>query len=340
MRAVGYFDPLGIDDPSSLQDIVLPDPKPGDDDLLVRVHAVSVNPADTKVRRTIAPPPGQAMVLGWDAVGVVERVGAAVTQFGTGDRVYYAGDISRPGTNSELHVVDGRIAARAPTGLDDAAAAALPLTTITAYEVLFDRLRLTPGGGAGQSILIIGGAGGVGSIMIQLARQLTELHVIATASRDETREWCLALGAHAVIDHSKPLMAELDRAGIGTVEIVASLTQTSSHYPQIVEILKPQGQLSIIDDPPVLDAAPLKSRSISLHWESMFTRPRFRTLDVARQGELLAHVASLVDHGTIRSTATSHFGTINAHNLRRAHALVESGTLRGKVVLEGFEGPS
>jgi zinc-binding alcohol dehydrogenase family protein len=339
MKAIGYYQPLPIDNPESLQDIELPAPVAAARDLLVRVKAVSVNPVDTKVRKNAAPEAGQAKVLGWDAVGTVEAVGAGVKNFKVGDRVYYAGSIIRPGANAELHAVDERIAALAPRSLDDAQAAALPLTTITAYELLFDRLRVPKDGGdggEGQTLLITGGAGGVGSILIQLARQLTKLRIVATASRAETREWCLALGAHTVIDHSKPLAAELKAAGIGEVDMVASLTQTEQHYAQIIESLKPQGQLAVIDDMKVLDAMPLKTKSLSLHWEMMFARSRFETPDMAEQGKLLAEVAALVDAGRIRTTANASFGTINAANLRRAHALIESGKAQGKVVLAGF----
>jgi len=336
MKAIGYYQSLPIENPESLQDIELPAPVPGARDLLVRVKAVSVNPVDTKVRKNAAPEAGQAKVLGWDAVGTVEAVGAGVKKFKVGDRVYYSGSIIRPGTNAELHAVDERIAALAPKSLDDAQAAALPLTTITAYELLFDRLRVPKGGGEGQTLLVTGGAGGVGSILIQLARQLTKLRVVATASRAETRAWCLELGAHAVIDHSKPLAAELKAAGIGEVDMVASLTQTDQHYAQIIESLKPQGQLAVIDDMKVLDAMPLKTKCISLHWEMMFARSRFETPDIAEQGALLAEVAALVDAGRIRTTANASFGTINAANLRRAHALIESGKAQGKVVLAGF----
>ncbi|RZM01179.1 MAG: zinc-binding alcohol dehydrogenase family protein [Variovorax sp.] len=336
MKAIGYHTPLSIDHPDALQDLELPDPVAGPRDLLVRVAAVSVNPVDTKVRRNAAPEAGQAKVLGWDAVGRVEAVGSQVTGFQVGDRVYYAGSIIRPGANSELHLVDERIAARAPASLDDAQAAALPLTSITAWELLFDRLGVPQGGGAGQTLLITGGAGGVGSILIQLARQLTQLRVVATASRPETRQWCLDLGAHAVIDHSRPLAAELKAAGIGEVDMVASLTQTSQHYAQIIESLKPQGKIGVIDDMPSLDVMPLKGKSLSLHWELMFVRSRFETPDMAEQGRLLAEVAALVDAGRVRTTFGEHFGTIDAANLRRAHAFMESGQARGKVVLEGF----
>ena len=336
MKAIGYHTPLSIDHPDALQDLELPDPVAGPRDLLVRVAAVSVHPVDTKVRRNAAPEAGQAKVLGWDAVGRVEAVGSQVTGFQVGDRVYYAGSIIRPGANSELHLVDERIAARAPASLDDAQAAALPLTSITAWELLFDRLGVSQGGGAGQTLLITGGAGGVGSILIQLARQLTQLRVVATASRPETRQWCLDLGAHAVIDHSRPLAAELKAAGIGEVDMVASLTQTSQHYAQIIESLKPQGKIGVIDDMPSLDVMPLKGKSLSLHWELMFVRSRFETPDMAEQGRLLAEVAALVDAGRVRTTFGEHFGTIDAANLRRAHAFMESGQARGKVVLEGF----
>ncbi|OZI24239.1 NADPH:quinone reductase [Bordetella genomosp. 7] len=336
MKAIGYRRSLPITDPAALEDIELPTPVPQPRDLLVRVSAVSVNPVDTKVRRNRKPADGQVEVLGWDAVGVVEAVGNDVSLFQPGDRVYYAGAINRPGTNSELHLVDERIVARAPQSLDDAAAAALPLTAITAYELLFDRLRIAKGGGAGQALLVVGGAGGVGSILIQLARQLTQLRIIATASRPETRQWCLDLGAHAVIDHRQPLSAGLNAAGIGHVDFVAALTQTEQHYDQIIESLKPQGALAVIDDMDVLNAMKLKSKSISLHWELMFTRPLYETPDMAEQGRLLAEVAELVDAGRIRSTVNHHLGRITAENLRQAHALIESGKARGKVVLEGF----
>jgi zinc-binding alcohol dehydrogenase family protein len=336
MKAIGYRQNLPADQPHALEDLELPAPQPGPRDLLVRVRAVSVNPVDTKVRRNRAPRPGQPEVLGWDAVGVVEGVGAEVRGFQPGDRVFYAGSITRPGANSELHVVDERIAAMAPASLEDGQAAALPLTAITAWELLFDRLRVPHGGGAGQSLLVVGGAGGVGSILIQLARQLTQLKVIATASRPQTQAWCLELGAHAVIDHSRPLAQALKDGGHGEVDFVAALTQTGQHFEQIVESLKPQGAMAIIDDMPVLDAMKLKTKALSLHWELMFTRSMFGTPDMAEQGKLLAEVARLVDAKRLRTTAGAHYGTINAANLLRAHAFIESGKAQGKVVLEGF----
>ncbi|MFZ6760495.1 zinc-binding alcohol dehydrogenase family protein [Undibacterium sp. Ji50W] len=336
MRAIAYRHCLPIDNSASLEDVELPTPALEARDLLVRVNAISVNPVDTKLRAGSAPAEGQLKVLGWDAVGVVEAVGSAVSNFSVGDRVYYAGAINRPGANSELHAVDERIVARAPASLDDAQAAALPLTSITAYELLFDRLGLPKDGGAGQTLLIVGGAGGVGSILIQLARQLTQLRVIATASRPGTRQWCLDLGAHAVIDHSKALSEELKALGIDGVDIVASLTQTPQHYAQIIASLKPQGRLGVIDDMATLDLMQLKSKSISLHWELMFTRSMFQTPDMDEQGKLLAEVAALVDAGKVRTTVNANFGSITAANLRKAHALIESGKAQGKIVLQGF----
>ncbi|MFT7724316.1 MAG: zinc-binding alcohol dehydrogenase family protein [Roseateles sp.] len=336
MKAVGYRQPLPIEHPESLQDIELPVPRPGPRDLLVRVRAVSVNPVDTKVRSSSPPAAGPFKVLGWDAVGTVEAVGSAVSSFQVGDRVYYAGAIDRAGANSELHVVDERIVAKAPQSLDDAQAAALPLTAITACELLFDRLRVARNGNEGRSLLVIGGAGGVGSMLIQLARRLTRLKVIATASRPASRRWCLDLGAHDVIDHAQPLAAQLRAIGIDAVDMVAALTQTPQHYAQIVEALAPQGQLAVIDDMEGLDVMKLKSKSISLHWELMFTRALYQTADMGEQGRLLAEVAALVDAGQLRSTVGEHLGRIDAAHLRRAHALIESGRAVGKIVLSGF----
>ncbi len=339
MKAIGYHAPHAIDHPEALLDLDLPAPTPGalrPHDLLVRVQAVSVNPLDVKVRAGVAPTDGTPKVLGWDAVGTVQALGAAATGFAVGDRVYYAGSIDRPGANAELHVVDARIAAQAPATLSDAQAAALPLTAITAWEILFDRLRVPREGGAGETLLVMGGAGGVGSILTQLARQLTGLRVVATASRAETRQWCLDMGAHEVIDHRQPLTPQLAALGIAQVDHVASLTHTADYFAQYVECLRPQGQIAVIDDMPALDVVPLKRKSLSVHWEMMFTRSLFGTPDMARQGALLAEVARLADAGRLRSTLTAEFGTINAANLRRAHAHVDSGQSVGKVVLQGF----
>ncbi|MET4615015.1 zinc-binding alcohol dehydrogenase family protein [Stenotrophomonas sp. 2619] len=335
MKAVAYTEHgLPISDPRALQDITLPIPQPGPRDLRVAVRAISVNPVDTKVRNGVAVT--EPRVLGWDAVGIVDAVGDEVTLFQPGDAVFYAGAIGRPGSNAEYQLVDERIVGHKPASLDDAAAAALPLTAITAWELLFDRLRIAEGGGEGQTLLVVGAAGGVGSILIQLARQLTRLTVIGTASRPDTQDWVYGLGAHHVIDHSQPLTDGLQRLGIAEVSHVASLTHTDQHYDQIVAALAPQGQLALIDDPGQLDVMALKRKSLSLHWESMFTRSSFNTPDLERQHALLERVAALVDAGVLRTTLGEHYGRINAANLRQAHALIESHRARGKLVLEGF----
>ncbi|MDR6396385.1 zinc-binding alcohol dehydrogenase family protein [Herbaspirillum seropedicae] len=321
-----------ISAPDALIETILPDPTPGEHDLLVEVKAISVNPVDTKIRASAK----EARVLGWDVSGVVRAVGPAVTLFAPGDEVFYAGSITRPGANSELHVVDERIVGRKPASLGHADAAAIPLTAITAWELLFDRVAVAEGGGQGQHLLIIGAAGGVGSMLTQLARKLTQLTVIGTASRPETAHWVGELGAHHVIDHSQPLKPQLEKLGIPEVGIVISLTHTDQHYAQIIDVLAPQGQLALIDDPASLDAMPLKRKSISLHWELMFTRSMFQTPDMIRQHELLQRVSQLLDQGVLRTTTGEHFGRIDAANLRRAHALLESGKAKGKIVLEGF----
>ena len=336
MKAVAYRESLPISAPESLIDITLPDPVAGGHDLLVEVHAVSVNPVDTKVRLGVAPPAGEAKVLGWDAAGVVRAVGDQVRLFKPGDRVMYAGSLLRPGTNSELHLVDERIAGPMPASLGFEEAAALPLTSITAWELLFDRLCVSEGKDPAGILLVVGAAGGVGSILVQLARQLTGLTIVATASRPETREWVRALGAHHVIDHSQPLTQQLLGIGFEQVDYVASLTHTGQHLAQIVEVLAPQGKLALIDDPESLDVRLLKRKSISLHWEFMYTRSMFQTPDMIEQHRLLTRVAQLIDSGVLRSTLAEHFGAINAANLRRAHALLESGKARGKIVLAGF----
>ncbi|MDY0955079.1 zinc-binding alcohol dehydrogenase family protein [Stenotrophomonas rhizophila] len=335
MKAVAYTEHgLPISDPRALQDVTLPIPQPGPRDLRVAVRAISVNPVDTKVRNSVAVT--EPRVLGWDAVGIVDAVGDEVTLFQPGDAVFYAGAIGRPGSNAEYQLVDERIVGHKPASLDDAAAAALPLTAITAWELLFDRLRIAEGGGEGQTLLVVGAAGGVGSILVQLARQLTRLTVIGTASRPDTQDWVYGLGAHHVIDHSQPLTDGLQRLGIAEVSHVASLTHTDQHYDQIVAALAPQGQLALIDDPGQLDVMALKRKSLSLHWESMFTRSSFNTPDLQRQHDLLERVAALVDAGVLRTTLGEHYGRINAANLRQAHALIESHRARGKLVLEGF----
>jgi zinc-binding alcohol dehydrogenase family protein len=277
-------------------------------------------------------------VLGWDATGVVRAVGPEVTLFKPGDRVWYAGSIARAGSNSELQLVDERIVGRMPASLDFGAAAALPLTGLTAWEMLFDRLQVPTGlDGKGKTLLVIGASGGVGSILVQLARQLTQLTVIGTASRAETRAWALELGAHHVIDHSKPLGEEIAKLNLPAPSYVASLTHSDQHFDQVVEAIAPQGKYSLIDDPATpIDIMKLKRKAISLHWELMFTRSLFNTADMIEQHNILDRLAELVDAGTIRTTVNQNFGRIDAENLKRAHALLESGRAQGKIVLQGF----
>lgn len=335
MKAISFTQhALPIDDPQALIDISLPLPTPGPRDLLVEVRAVSVNPVDTKVRAgTFTKEP---KILGWDATGIVREVGSAVTLFQPGDEVFYAGSIARTGSYSEFHLVDERIVGHKPHSLSAADAAALPLTSITAWELLFDRLGVVEGSGEGKCLLITGAAGGVGSILVQLARQLTRLTVIGTASRQETADWVRQLGAHHVIDHSQPLLAQLQALGVPEIDYVASLTHTEQHFAQLIDVLKPQGRLGVIDDPESLDVMPLKRKSLSLHWELMFTRSLYETPDMINQHHLLNRISALIDQGVLQTTVGEHFGAINAANMRRAHALIESGKARGKIVLEGF----
>lgn len=337
MKAVGYLDSLPVSDERSLIDLELPEPTLRPHDLLVAVEAVSVNPVDVKVRVRSAPPPGEPRVLGWDAAGTVRAVGPAVAGFKPGDAVFYAGALDRPGSNSQLQAVDARIVGPKPASLSFAQAAALPLTAITAWELLFDRLGVPYGRKAPSgAVLVVNGAGGVGSILLQLARRLTGLTVIATASRPETAAWASDMGAHHVIDHRRPLDEALAAIGINEVQYVASLTATDQHLPAIVKALAPQGKLALIDDPATLDIVPLKRKSLSVHWELMFTRPLFGTPDLAAQGALLAEVSALVDAGVLRTTLKDELGRIDAATLRRAHTLIESGRAIGKTVLAGF----
>ncbi|WDF75259.1 zinc-binding alcohol dehydrogenase family protein [Novosphingobium sp. KACC 22771] len=338
MHAIGYRTPGSIDRDDALIDIDLPRPIPTGHDILVAVQAVSVNPVDTKVRKGAPPLAGaDHRVLGWDAAGVVEAVGPAVTRFKAGDAVYYAGDLARDGSNAQYHLVDERIVGQKPQSLDWAQAAALPLTSITAWEALFDRLRVAePVPGAAKAILIIGGAGGVGSIAIQLARALTDLTIIATASRAETQDWVRDLGAHHTIDHTQPLAPQVAALGLGAPAVVFSTTHTDRHLADIAELIAPQGRFALIDDPASLDVVGFKRKSVSVHWELMFTRSLYHTADIAEQGKLLDAVAGLVDKGKIRTTLTQALTPINAANLIAAHRQIESNTTRGKIVLQGW----
>lgn len=337
MKAVGYRQCLPVTDPECLVGLELPDPVAQGRDLLVRVHAVSVNPVDTKLRRNVAPEGGVPRVLGFDAAGVVEAVGSEVTLFKPGDAVWYAGSRTRQGSNAELQLVDERLVGPKPRTLDFAQAAALPLTTITAWESLFDRLQLSIGRSADPgTLLITAGAGGVGSIAIQLAKRLSGVKVVATASRPESKAQAEALGADLVIDHSKPISEELRVAGIRWVERVFSVSHTDLHFAEIAKSIAPFGRVCVIDETGPIDVRLLKARSASLHWEGMFTRSGFGLPDMGMQGRLLGEVAGLVDAGLIRTTHARTLGTIGVSNLRSAHAAVESGRTVGKVVLAGF----
>jgi zinc-binding alcohol dehydrogenase family protein len=337
MKAIGYLVPGAVTRDDALLDLNLPQPLAAGRDLLVEVQAVSVNPVDTKVRKSAAPESGQARVLGFDAVGIVRATGPQASLFKIGDEVWYAGAIDRAGSNSEFQCVDERIVGRKPVSLSAAEAAALPLTAITAWELLFDRLQIGRDAHTPASLLVTGAAGGVGSILVQLARQLTGLTVIGTASRPETRNWVMQMGAHHVIDHHQPLAAQVAALNAPPVMYVASLTHTEQHFAQIVELLAPQGKLALIDDPAeLIDIRLLKRKSISLHWELMFTRSLFQTADMQAQHALLNEVAALVEQGRVRTTMQQNLGTINAANLMLAHRLIESGSTIGKIVLAGF----
>ena len=337
MKAVGYRKSLPIEDKDALIDFEAAKPEPKGRDIRVAVQAISANPVDYKVRKRAAPPEGETKILGFDAAGVVDAVGPDVSLFKPGDEVFYAGSILRQGTNSQFHLVDERIVGKKPKSLSFAQAAALPLTSITAWELLFDRLGAVPGKSVDpRTLLITGGAGGVGSIMIQLARRLTGLTVVATASRPDSQKWCLDLGAHAVIDHGKPMKEQIEKLKVPPVALVASLTFTEQHYKAIAELMAPQGKFGLIDDPQEFTMSAFKGKAISVHWESMFTRSSFQTPDMIAQHHLLNDVADLIDKGVLRTTMDQTFGTINAANLKRAHALLEFGKSRGKIVLEGW----
>ena len=334
MKAIGYQESRTIDTPNALLDIELPMPVATGKDILVRVAAVSVNPVDTKIRMRAQPEAGEYKVLGWDAAGVVESVGEDVTLFKAGDKVWYAGALTRSGTNAEYHLVDERIVSKMPNSFSFIQAAAMPLTSITAWELLFDRLGLDSN--STGELLIIGASGGVGSIMVQLAKKLTKLTVIGTASRPETQAWVKETGADYVIDHSKPIAEELKAIGFDSIPYIASLNQTDQHMPSIIEVIAPQGKLALIDDPASFDIMPFKAKSVSIHWEFMYTRSMFETDDMLEQHKMLSKIAQMMDAGALATTVATDYGKINAENLMKAHALLESGKSKGKIVLAGF----
>ena len=334
MKAIGYPTAGPISAANALIEFETDLSQLGPTDLLVDVRGISVNPVDVKLRAS-AQPDGEPRILGFDAAGVVKNVGSAVTRFQPGDEVFYSGDITRPGTNAQFHVVDERIVGRKPSSLSFAEAAGMPLTSITAWEILFDSLGLKEGEKTDESLLVIGGAGGVGSILIQLAKKLTGLTVIATASRDDTRAWVEKMGADYVVNHRNPLDEEMKALGISP-RYVASLTHTDRHYESIAKLIQPRGHIALIDDPETLDIVPLKLKALSISWEFMFARSMFQTEDMDAQHRLLNRIADLLDNGTLIPTVNNHGGTLNIENLRSAHLLQESGTAIGKTVLDGF----
>ena len=341
MKAVGLFKYLPIDDPESLLDVEIPKPEAKGRDLLVRVRAVSVNPVDTKVRSPKDKVETEPKILGWDAAGVVEAVGEEVSLFQPGDEVYYAGDITRPGCDSEYHLVDERIVGRKPRNLSFEEAAAMPLTTLTAMEALFDRMDVPRSSGdSGRSLLIIAGAGGVGSIAIQIAKKLAGLRVIATASRPETESWCRELGADEVIDHRKPFKEELKRVGSGEVDSILCAANTELHLQNMADAIKPQGRICLIVGVKGGQPVPInmfQPKSAALGWELMFTRAQFRTPDMQVQHDYLNEAAALLEDGTFRHTMKESYGPLRAESLRKAHSALESGRMIGKLVLGGVE---
>ncbi len=335
MKAIGYKENLPITDPNSLQDIDLAMPKASGKDLLVEVKAISVNPVDYKIRQGVKPENDEWKVIGWDATGIVKEVGEEVTLFKVGDEVWYAGDLNRSGSNAEYQLVDERIVGFKPKQLSFGDAAALPLTTLTAWELLFDRLEVDKDN-ADKSILVIGAAGGVGSILVQLVKKMTKLKAIGTASREETTTWLKELGVDEVINHRHKLSEEFEKYNLSEADYIVSLNATEHHIDEIVKVVKPQGKFGLIDDPSTLNVMPFKVKAVSTHIELMFTRSIFQTPDMIEQHHILNNVSKLIDEGILKTTVGEHFGKINAENLRKAHALSESGKAKGKIVLEGF----
>ena len=339
MKAIGFYRYLPVEDPQSLVAVEVPTPEPGQRDLLVRVKAVSVNPVDVKVRSRLKTAADTPQIIGWDVAGVVESAGSDVSLFKAGDAVYYAGDITRPGCNSQYHLVDERIVGRKPASLSFEQAAAMPLTTITAWEALFDRLGVeknASGKQKPQSVLIIGGAGGVGSIAIQLAKKVAGCTVIATASRQASAAWCRELGADDIIDHHKPFAEEFKRIGAGEVDYILCFNSTEKHVQNMADVIKPQGRICTIvetkDNQP-LNINVFQGKSVGFMWELMFTRPMFKTPDMQAQHDLLTEAGRLLDEGVLKTTMTENYGPLTAENLRRAHGKLESGSMIGKLVL-------
>ncbi len=339
MKAVGLTRYLPIDHPDALLDVVLEKPQATGRDLLVQVQAIAVNPVDTKIRKPKEKIEDRPKVLGWDAAGVVVEVGPDCSLFKVGDTVFYAGDVTRPGCNAEYQLIDERIVGHKPQTLSPEQAAALPLTAVTAWEALFHRLNIPQDklANEGKSLLIIGGAGGVGSIAIQLAKKVAGLNVIATASRPQSMEWVKQLGADHVINHHQPLQPQLMEAGHPLVDYILCNNDTDSYFPQMAEAIKPQGMIcSIVETTKPVDIGLLKSKSAGFIWEFMFTRSMYGTDDMDAQNRILDRVADLIDAGMVKTTLNEVLSPINAENLRRAHAQLESGRTIGKIVLSGW----
>lgn len=340
MRAIGYQNSLLIDHEQSLQDFLCPKPAPGSTELLVKINAIGVNHIDAKARMANNPMGAQWNILGWDSVGVVEAIGCDVSKFKPGDKIWYSGAINRPGCNSEWHCVEAVLASHAPQSLSEAEAAAFPMTALTAWELLFDRLRIPQGNeaGKGETLLVIGASGGVGSFIVQLAAQLTGMTIIGTASKPDGKQAAIASGAHHVINHREALLPQLEALGFSSVDRVVSTAGSDKLFQQLVECLTPQGAFALIDDPApgAIDVLALRAKSLSFHWELVFTRSLFATSDRSQQGKILEIVADMVDQGLIKVPALTNLGEISAINLRQAHQLLESGHSNGKLVLAGF----
>ena len=335
MKAIGYQENLPVENKKSLQDIEVEVPTATGRDILVEIKAISVNPVDYKIRQSRKPKNGDWEIVGWDAAGIVKEIGEEVSLFSVGDEVWYAGDLTRQGSNAQYQLVDERIVGRKPKNLSFGEAAAMPLTALTAWELLFDRMQVDRNDES-KNILIIGAAGGVGSILVQLAKKLTKLKVIGTASRDKTTSWLNELGVNVVLNHNNKLSEELEKKELAEADYIISLNATETHFDEIVKIINPQGKFGFIDDPEVLNAALFKPKAVSIHYELMFTRSLFQTSDMIEQHHILDKISELIEKGTIKTTVGEHFGKINAKNIRKAHELLESRKAKGKIVLEGF----
>jgi len=336
MKAIGFFRSDPQTGAEALRDIEIPKPSPKGRDLLVKIEAVSVNPVDVKTRARVPADRKDATILGFDGAGVVESVGDRVRNFKSGDEVFYAGTLVRPGTYAEYHLVDERIVGPKPKSLSFPEAAAVPLTAITSWEMLFHRLAI-PEGSSGASVLIVGGTGGVGSMAVQLARQLTRLTVVTTSFDDaEERAWCRNNGADHVLDHTKPIAAQVAALNIAPVKFVFSTNMTGHHFPQIAELIAPQGRFGLIDDPEPFDLRLIKVKSVSTHWENMFTRSIFETEDMDAQHDLLTRLSKMIDNGQIRTTLAEVLGPINATTLTGAHNRIWERRAPGKMVMVGF----